>query len=178
MKLPLLCVKKQPKLEPTTHCHPGPWIASNSYSQSQLQLVSRAAWGGWRWDGTRATTRECCYLLDVSRDAPAVEDVEAVEGPGRRRHRLRLHLRRHVGVLHHRLSFQHGTVQCPCSALAVSPPVLLERDLNSEDDDDDSEMCAYLCIPPSLLYSRSREPGEDGLADNTAVIHPHASASS
>ena len=57
-----------------------------------------------------------CYLLDVSRDAPAVEDVEAVEGPGRRRHRLRLHLRRHVGVLHHRLSFQHGaTVSLLCS---------------------------------------------------------------
>jgi len=47
-------------------------------------------------------------LLDVRRDAPAVEDVEAVEGPGRRRHRLRLHLRRHVRVLHHRLPFQHG----------------------------------------------------------------------
>lgn len=47
-------------------------------------------------------------LLDVSGDAPAVEDVEAVEGLVRRRHRLQLHLHRHVGVLHHRLPFQHG----------------------------------------------------------------------
>lgn len=65
---------------------------------------------GWRW-----VTHT--YHLDVSRDAPAVEDVEAVEGPGRRRHRLRLHLRRHVGVLHHCLSFQHGTVRCGVPAL-------------------------------------------------------------
>lgn len=49
------------------------------------------------------------YLLDVGGDAPAVEDVEAVECPGRRRHRPRLHLRRHVRVLHHRLPFQHGS---------------------------------------------------------------------
>lgn len=61
---------------------------------------------GWARE-PRPRGKEGCYLLDVSRDAPAVEDVEAVQGPGRRRHRLRLHLRRHVGVLHHRLPFQH-----------------------------------------------------------------------
>jgi hypothetical protein len=30
MKVPLEWVKKHPKLEPTTHCHPPPYLASNS----------------------------------------------------------------------------------------------------------------------------------------------------
>ena len=47
------------------------------------------------------------HLLDVRRDAPAVEDVEAVERPGRLLRGLQLHLGRHVGVLHRRLPFQH-----------------------------------------------------------------------
>lgn len=68
------------------------------------------------------------YPLDVSRDAPAVEDVEAVEGPGRRRRRLRLHLRRHVGVLHHSPSFQHGVrVRVPAQPATAAYSVIRRR---------------------------------------------------
>lgn len=35
MKVPLVWVKKQPKLEPTTHCQPGPYILSNSCSDQR-----------------------------------------------------------------------------------------------------------------------------------------------
>jgi hypothetical protein len=53
----------------------------------------------------RREKRAC--RLDVAGDGAAVGDVEEVERAGGRRGRRRLHPRRHVRVLHLRLSLQH-----------------------------------------------------------------------
>lgn len=109
-----------------------------------------------RRDGTRT---RATYLLDVSRDAPAVEGVEAVEGPGRRRRRLRLHLRRHVGVLHHSPSFQHGARVPAQPATAAYSVIRGRRRDGSESEMWGARICALQCIPPSLFICSSRGAG-------------------
>lgn len=43
MKVPSECVKKQPKLEPTTHCQPGPYTTSNSWDHENRDEQDRGS---------------------------------------------------------------------------------------------------------------------------------------
>ena len=113
MKVPWVCVKKQPKLEPTTHCHPDPLILSNSCSCCQRYgrdfMKIRKKWMEMRRSRVRGEMGFLPgYLFDVGCNACAVTDVIEIKSLGGRVHGLELHLHWHVCVKEQSFAFQHS----------------------------------------------------------------------
>lgn len=107
MKVPLEWVKKHPKLEPTTHCQPHPYLLSNSchtlmwkpqvhYFNQPQKNISR-----------KLIQMERLYLFYVGRYGSAIKDIIEIQSLRSRSHGLNLHLHWHVCVFYQSFAFQH-----------------------------------------------------------------------